>query len=272
MNFLKTPRGRSRAAALVGLVAVASLTAACGGSGDNNQAQPVSPANSLSVAQMTVLPDANTYGSIPEADVVKDPSPTTPTQGEVIHPKDDLPIYHEPNGKPIAKLPNLQMGSPTWVPVIARQGDWAQVLLPTRPNAASGWVNTAGDVVEIAHNDAVINVDLKTFKLEIKRNGQSQGSWSIGTGKPEHPTPVGRAFIVASVDESVNKYSKIVFPLSFHSDSLEEYGGGPGVTGMHTWPDNSFVGKATSDGCIRVTPEVLDKIGQLPMGTIVNIT
>jgi lipoprotein-anchoring transpeptidase ErfK/SrfK len=41
--------------------------------------------------------------------------------------------------------------------------------------------------------------------------------------------------------------------------------------GIHTWPDNSFVGKATSDGCIRVTQEALDELVKLPLGTIVNI-
>jgi lipoprotein-anchoring transpeptidase ErfK/SrfK len=270
MNFFRTSRGRSRAAAVIGLVAIATLTAACGGSDGDNQAAPAP--SELSAEQMAVLPAADTFGTIPNPDVVNDPSPTTPTQGEVLHPHGDLPVYNAPNGKPIAKLPELQMGSKTWVPVVARQGDWAQVLLPTRPNASSGWVHATSAAVDIAHNDAVVNVDVKNFKLEILKGGQSQGSWTIGTGTSEHPTPTGRAYIMASIAETVNKYSKIVLPLSFHSNSLETFGGAPGVIGMHTWPDDSFVGKASSDGCIRVTPDVLDKLAQLPLGTVVNIT
>ncbi|RZQ59256.1 murein L,D-transpeptidase [Amycolatopsis suaedae] len=227
------------------------------------------PAPAVEPAALAKLPLANTFGDLPAAPL--DPAPADKTGGEVVHPKADIAVHDAPGGKPIATLPAEQIGSPTWVPVIARQGDWAHVLLPTRPNGASGWLHATTDAVETAHNDFAVTVDRAAFRLEIFEAGRKTGSWTIGTGRPEHPTPAGRAFILASIEESVNTYSPIVLPLSSHSDSHETFGGGPGTVGIHTWPDNSFVGKATSDGCIRVTRDALERLVELPLGTIVSI-
>jgi lipoprotein-anchoring transpeptidase ErfK/SrfK len=261
---VKAPK-RSLAAGAA--VAAALLLAACGGGDSGAAAGAPAP---IGAEALSALPEATTFGQVDNAPV--DPSPQTPTGGEVVHPKDDMAVYGAVAGQPIAKLPAQQISSPTWVPVVARQGDWAQVLLPARPNAASGWVYTGGGAVETAKNDYVVNINRDAFKLAITKGGQQLGEWTIGTGKPEHPTPKGRAFIIASVEEAVNTYSPIVLPLSVHSDSLETFGGGPGTVGIHTWPDNSFVGKTNSDGCIRVSKEALDRLVELPLGTIVNIT
>ncbi|ACU98558.1 L,D-transpeptidase family protein [Saccharomonospora viridis] len=253
---------------MLALAAVATLTllvSACGGDTEK-QAEA---AEGQSQQQIASLPEATTYGKIPDAPM--DPEPNAPTEGEVLHPTRELTVHDAVDGKPIARLPVKQISSPTWVPVIARDGDWAQILLPTRPNGATGWINTSGDAVESAENDYLVNVDLDSFHLEILKNGERIGEWTVGIGKPESPTPTGRAYIIASIKETVNDYSPIVLPLSYHSDSHETYGGGPGTVGIHTWPDNSFVGKANSDGCIRVTKDALEALTQLPLGTIVNI-
>ncbi len=261
--------GRRRSSRkLLALAAVATLTllvSACGGDTEK-QAEA---AEGQSQQQIASLPEATTYGKIPDAPM--DPEPNAPTEGEVLHPTRELTVHDAVDGKPIARLPVKQISSPTWVPVIARDGDWAQILLPTRPNGATGWINTSGDAVESAENDYLVNVDLDSFHLEILKNGERIGEWTVGIGKPESPTPTGRAYIIASIKETVNDYSPIVLPLSYHSDSHETYGGGPGPVGIHTWPDNSFVGKANSDGCIRVTKDALEALTQLPLGTIVNI-
>ncbi|KHF44352.1 L,D-transpeptidase catalytic domain [Saccharomonospora viridis] len=261
--------GRRRSSRkLLALAAVATLTllvSACGGDTEK-QAEA---AEGQSQQQIASLPEATTYGKIPDAPM--DPEPNAPTEGEVLHPTRELTVHDAVDGKPIARLPVKQISSPTWVPVIARDGDWAQILLPTRPNGATGWINTSGDAVESAENDYLVNVDLDSFHLEILKNGERIGEWTVGIGKPESPTPTGRAYIIASIKETVNDYSPIVLPLSYHSDSHETYGGGPGTVGIHTWPDNSFVGKANSDGCIRVTKDALEALTQLPLGTIVNI-
>ncbi len=257
-------RVSTKSLAVVAAAMLALLTSGCGDDGAAAQS------GGTSQEEVTALAEATTFTALENPPL--DPAPEAATEGEVLHPKRELVVHDAVDGKPIARLPEKQIESPTWVPVIAREGDWAQILLPTRPNGSAGWINTADDAVESANNDYVVNVDLASFSLEILKGDEQVGEWTIGIGKPEFPTPTGRAFIIASIEETVNTYSPIVLPLSSHSDSHETFGGGPGTVGIHTWPDNSFVGEANSDGCIRVTQEALDQLVKLPLGTIINIT
>jgi lipoprotein-anchoring transpeptidase ErfK/SrfK len=63
----------------------------------------------------------------------------------------------------------------------------------------------------------------------------------------------------------------VILPLGTHSDTLDTYGGGPGTVALHTWPDASVFGTAASHGCIRVPPDALDQLTQVPLGTLVLI-
>lgn len=252
---------------------LAVLVSACGGSGsaapahqpnDEPKQQP-KPAK----VDLSTLPEATTQTTLKQAPI--DPQRHGRTTGTVIHPTKKLAVYDSVGGKPIAVLPEQQLTSPTWVPVIAERGEWSRILLPTRPNGASGWVYTAGDVVESAENNYRVKVDLSEFSLTVFHKGQRIHRFTIGIGKPKHPTPTGRAYVIASVLEQKNDYSDVILPLSVHSNTLTTYGGGPGTVGIHTWPNNSFLGKRNSDGCIRVTPKALHQLTNLPLGTIVDI-
>lgn len=251
----------------VGITIIVSLAEACSSA---DSGRPLTPAP-VSQEDLTKLPEADTFARVSEA-------PTDPqlnagaVAGKVFHPKKEMIVYTGVGGTPIAKLPAIQMGSPTWVPVVAERDDWVEVLLSARPNAAAGWVHAEAGSFETARNEFAINVDRAGFTLEITENGKSIGKWTIGIGKPEHPTPAGRAYIIASIEETKNTYSPIVLPLSYHSNSLETFGGGPGTVGLHAWPDNGFVGRANSDGCIRVPRDALEQLVKVPLGTIVDIT
>lgn len=258
----------TRLFSVAGMTVLALVTGACSSGSDSNTG--IAPV-AVNQEDLTKLPEADTFGTI-------DGAPSDPqanagaVAGKVIHPKNEAVVYASPGGNAIAKLPAIQMGSPAWAPVVSEKDGWAEILLPTRPNASAGWVHLTSDDFETAQNDYAINVDRASFKLEILSGGKSIGKWTIGTGKAEHPTPAGRAYIIASIEETKNTYSPIVLPLSYHSNSLETFGGGPGTVGLHTWPNDSFVGQANSDGCIRVPKDALDQLVKLPLGTIVNIT
>lgn len=269
-----TYRKRSRSLVVAaGAAVIALLVTACGGdpaAGEKQDTKPVA----VTKDQLAKLPKATTHDTLKQAPIdpaMGDRSASKNGTGTVLHPKQTLAVYDKPSGKPFAKLPAKQVSSPTWVPVIAEKGDWAQILLPARPNGASGWVHVTDKTAEEARNDFAVTVDRDDFSLAITEKGKQIGEWTIGVGKDEHPTPTGRQYIIASIDEQVNDYSPIVLPLSYHSESHETFGGGPGTVGIHTWPDNSFVGQANSDGCIRVTKEALKELVKLPLGTIVEV-
>src|SRR5699024_9995127 len=245
----------------------------CGGSGQAASEPSGSSASSGSAkpdeVDLSDLTAATTKNKLPDAP--KDQNPHAGTSGEVLHPKKTLPVYDSVGGEAIAKLPEQQLNSPTWVPVIDRKDNWAKILLPTRPNGASGWIHPTETNVESAQNEYRAEVDLSDFTITTFHKDEKTHEYTVGIGKEKHPTPTGRSYIIASVKEQKTDYSPVILPLSSHSSSLTTYGGGPGTVGIHTWPDNSFLGKRNSDGCIRVTPPALDELVELPLGTVVDI-
>ena len=59
-----------------------------------------------------------------------------------------------------------------------------------------------------------------------------------------------------------------------HDDLLlpaESFGGGPGTVAFHTWPDPDVFGRAVSHGCIRVPADALERLMDVPLGTLVSV-
>lgn len=265
--MVRTSSGVWRSPVLVVVAVFAVLMSGCGGSGEATSSKSGS-ADNVDV-DLSELKTATTEHKLPDAP--KDKHRHAKTDGEVLHPTETLPVFDAVDGDPIAKLPKKQLKSPTWVPVIDKKDDWAHILLPTRPNDSSGWIHTTKDNVESAHNDYRAEVDLSDFSITTFHKGEQTHEYEVGIGKEKHPTPTGRAYIIASVDEQEDDYSPVILPLSVHSNNLTTYGGGPGTVGIHTWPDNSFLGEENSDGCVRVTSSALDQLVKLPLGTVVDI-
>ncbi|MEV0682088.1 L,D-transpeptidase [Actinosynnema sp. NPDC050436] len=250
------------------LLAAVSVLAATACAGPPEPPPPPAPP-AVDAVSFETLPEATTFARI---DALPRDDGTGPTPGQVLRARKDLPVYDRPDGTPVARLPATQLGSPTWVPEVAREGDWSRVLLPARPNGSTGWVFTGSDDFERAENDFLVTVDLAAFRLEVTERGRSRGTWTVGTGKPEYPTPTGRTYILASIKETVTTFSPHVLPLGAHSDSHETFGGGPGTVALHGWPDASPFGVASSDGCIRVPDDALDLLLTLPLATVVIVT
>ncbi len=247
-----------RRLALLALVAVlgASLTS-CGGDGRAGRTDTV---------DLTKLVASTTGAKLPKAS--RDAHPTATTDGDVVHPRRTIPVYAAPGRRPIAKIAPEQMGD-TWLPVIDRQGDWSEVLLPSRPNGSTGWLKTSQ--VELRRTPYLIRVHVGSRQLDLFSEGDLAGSWSVAVGSPETPTPSGRTFVLGSIVDAEQSYSPLILPLGTHSDTLDSYGGGPGTVALHGWPDTSVFGQAVSHGCIRVPADALEQLRQVPLGTLVIV-
>lgn len=228
-----------------------------------------SPGGDVPDVDLSTLPEATTFGKTPAAPT--DPAPQDGSDGVVLHVKKDIAVFDAPGGEAIAALPSTQFKSPTWVPIVAEQGDWARVLLPSRPNGSTGWVRVDTDKVEKARTPYVVDVDVDARWLEVRKNGRKIGSWSVGVGAPGTVTPKGRTYIMASIRETVTDFSPIILPLGTHSATLTTYGGGPGTVALHGWPDADVFGTASSDGCVRVPDDALELLKSLPLGTLVRL-
>jgi lipoprotein-anchoring transpeptidase ErfK/SrfK len=212
------------------------------------------------------LPLSNTYTTVDGAP--QDSAAASKTNGLVVHPIRETPVHDAPNGRAIARMESKQIGD-TWLPVIAEDSGWVQVLLPSKPNGSTGWVRSAD--VERAQTPYVIAVHLKSMRLELRRDDKVVGQWTVGIGKESAPTPTGRTFLLGAFSDSKQKYSPVILPLGAHSPTHDTFGGGPGTVAIHTWPTSDVYGTATSDGCIRVPPDALDQLSEVPLGTLVMI-
>lgn len=217
------------------------------------------------------LPKATTFGTTRAAP--RDPNPRARPSGLLLHPKRMQPVFARPGGRPVAAVPATQLGAKTWLPVIQQRPGWLRVLLPSRPNGATGWLHHHPARVQLAESKHLITVNRARFRLTLYRDGKPARSWTIGVGKPSAVTPAGRTFVLANVYDAGSKFSKIVLPLGSHSDTFTRYGGGPGTVGIHTWPTPDVYGTASSDGCIRVPLTALRLLSRtVPLGTPVLVS
>lgn len=217
-------------------------------------------------ADLTKLVASTTKTKLPRSP--KDTEPFATTDGAVVHPQRTLPVYAAPGRRPFAKVTVKQMGD-TWLPVVDRRGRWTKVLLPSRPNGSTGWLRSSR--LDERFTPYLVRVHVGTRSLELFKNDESLGSWSIAVGAPGTPTPVGRTFLLGSIIDDAQKFSPVILPLGAHSDTLDTFGGGPGTVALHGWPNASVFGKAVSHGCIRVPADALDQLSQVPLGTLVII-
>jgi lipoprotein-anchoring transpeptidase ErfK/SrfK len=227
----------------------------------------------VSAAELAKLPRATTYARIPAAPA--DPAPFAVTGGLVVHPRESQIVYAGPGKPPVAVLPATELGGPTWVPVVQRSPGWERVLLPSRPNRATGWLYTAaarGSQLDTRRGAYLVRINVHARKLSVYDSGRPVGTWTVAVGARPTPTPTGRTFLLALLAPPHPTYSPFILPLGFHSNTLDSYGGGPGTVGVHGWPNPSVFGRAVSHGCVRVPTAALHVLSQIPLGSLVLIT
>ena len=273
----RPPRTAAARTALAGVGGAAVLVTGLSGcsqqSGDGAaQAQLVAPVG-VSAAEFAQLPRATTFTSIPAAPL--DPDPFAVTGGLVVHPLTAQVVYGAPGKPPIGVLPATEVGAPTWVPVVQTSPGWDRVLLPSRPNRATGWIFTAGAAgsrLQIRHSAYLIRIQTGARTLSVDDGGRPLGTWPVAVGAPGTPTPTGRTFLLALLAPAHPTYSPLILPLGVHSAAFSAFDGGPGTVGLHGWPDPSVFGHAVSHGCVRVPPTALHVLSGIPLGTLVLIT
>ncbi|WP_233223937.1 L,D-transpeptidase [Amycolatopsis sp. CA-128772] len=225
------------------------------------------------IPNLAGLPEASTFGIV--ANAPQDATADEVPDGQLVHPTTPVPVYDQPGGAAIAVLPTTQLGSDTWIPVIAEEPGWVQALLPSRPNGSTGWLSTQDNSLRIRSTTDRIVIDRTAFRLTLYRDHQQIGTWSVGVGTAAAPTPAGRTFVLASMTDAHQNFSPVIFPLGIHSTTFSTYGGGPGTTGIHGWPTTDVFGRPSSDGCIRVPADALatltNPLDPVPIGTPVLI-
>lgn len=266
----REPRGRVRMpGVLVTAAATVLLLGACGSTSSGRASGGGAQAGGATGGPVKA-PAATTFATL--SGVPEDPAPQDATDGLVVHPTRPEPVLDRPGGRPVATLPAEQLGGPTWVPVVESSGDWRRVLLPSRPNRASGWISGTSPGLRTAHTPYTVRVDLPRRRLTLLKSARQVGRWPVAVGGTATPTPPGRTFVMANLAPATKTPSPLVLPLGTHSATLDTFGGGPGTVALHGWPDTSVFGRAVTHGCVRVPREALRELSRVPLGTLVLIS
>jgi lipoprotein-anchoring transpeptidase ErfK/SrfK len=145
---------------------------------------------------------------------------------------------------------------------------WVKVMLPWRPNHASGWIDA--DTVGIAQTPWRIVVSRRQRTLTLYKSGARAGVVPVVVGKPSTPTPSGLFAITWAIRWHPGDFlGSWVLELTAHSDVLHQFDGGDGTVGIHGRGGASLndpLGTARSHGCIRLANTAIDwlvrRIGQ----------
>ena len=177
---------------------------------------------------------------------------------------------------PVASLPNpTAEGFPLVVSIIERSADgqWAHVRLPKRPNGLTGWVRTSDLEVWTVPNRVEVSVGQRTVRVYDGDSDVVLFEALVAVGRPNTPTPLGDFYI-----DIVNPlYGDPVYgwgqlSVAGFSDVLERFAGGIGQIALHGWNDDSIMGSAASNGCIRMRNVDVERVADLaPLGTPVRI-
>ena len=174
--------------------------------------------------------------------------------------------YREPGGGRLASFGRTNVnGVPTVLSVRAKllgedcEAAWYRVQLPLKPNGVTGWVR-AGDV-ELAPVTTRLVVDLSERKVTLFDKGRPVLSAPVAIGSPETPTPTGRYYVnqrLRTADPS-GPFGPGAIGISAFSEVLTGWTQG-GPIAIHGTNRPDLIGRAVSNGCIRVRNDLLTRL------------
>ncbi|HSZ04471.1 MAG TPA: L,D-transpeptidase [Solirubrobacteraceae bacterium] len=168
-------------------------------------------------------------------------------------------------------------GVPTTLPVLSRSigaggARWLRVLLPGRPNGASGWIAEQGTSPSVTAWSIV--VDLAARRVRVYSEGRLVNSFQAVVGKRSTPTPTGHFFVEESLQMQAGEPGgPFALALSARSNVLHEFEGGPGQIAIHGRENlGGTLGTAASHGCMRLARASIDwLVSRIGPGTPVTI-
>ncbi len=150
-------------------------------------------------------------------------------------------------------------GGPVVLLVLAARRDasgelWLKVALPERPNGRSGWIDA--DYAQLATVRWRIAIDLHARRASAYEDGRLVRSWTVVIGTKADPTPTGLFAVYERVPQPHgSELGPWALHLTAHSDTLFDFGGGPGRVALHGRAGPLLadpLGSADSHGCVRM--------------------
>lgn len=244
MSPARAVRGRAALLIAAGALAASSLAAEAGPAA---AAAPDAPP-----------PTAGTAASGPP---VAGPTPRLAWTAKVIYPT-TARSAPRPDARRIARVSTVAAwdGGPVALLVLGARSEkrtgrlWIKVQLPERPNGRSGWIDA--DYAKLSTTPWRLRLDRDARRVTAFRSGRRVRSWRVVIGKPGTPTPRGLFAIYERVRQPPgSELGPFALQLTAHSNTLKNFGGGPGRVAMHGRSGALLydpLGSARSHGCIRM--------------------
>ncbi|MBO0901154.1 L,D-transpeptidase [Cellulomonas sp. zg-ZUI222] len=242
---------------------------------------PVVPAADLST--LPVAEPRNLVPGLPGTDGLEQRRNDDPALGawQTATVVRDTAGYDAINGSPVATVPAVTLDVPTVLPVVEQRGGWLRVMLATRSalpsqdvaqvNGRTAWIR-AQDTTP-SGTDWRLHLDLAALTLTIDDGATTRTVPVTAVGAPATPTPAIPQFVVGSQWEQPGTSTPRVLLLSSQSETIDVYdtATGTSATAIHTTPFDRT--GAISNGCVRVSEEVLDMLwDQVPAGTVLTVS
>jgi lipoprotein-anchoring transpeptidase ErfK/SrfK len=174
--------------------------------------------------------------------------------------------YRRPGRQPFASFGRMNVnGVPTVLGVTGKVVDgrcrarWYHVQLPIRPNGVTGFVRAQD--VELAAVRTRIQIDLSARRVTLFRDGKEVLHSVAAIGSPATPTPTGRFYVnqrLIPADGS-GPFGPGAVGISAFSDVLTGWTQG-GPIALHGTNRPDLIGRAVSNGCIRLENPVIRRI------------
>lgn len=171
-----------------------------------------------------------------------------------------------PEGRAVASFGlRNENGHPTVLGVLGEVVDarcrptWYRVQLPIKPNGATGYVR-AGDLALHSVETRLV-VDLSERRVTLFRRGEPVLRTSAAVGAPGTPTPTGRFFVdqrIVAADPT-GPWGPGAIGISAFSPVLADWAQ-EGPIAIHGTDAPDSIGRAASNGCVRVRNAVLEEL------------
>src|SRR5689334_9247337 len=180
-------------------------------------------------------------------------------------------VSSQPGGRVFARYGRLnQNGVPTIFSIRGVRVDRLchpatyLVQIPRRPNGATGWVAARQVAVEPIHTR--ILVDLSQKRVTLYRSGKRVLSATAAIGSSATPTPTGSFYVNQRLipTDPHGPFGPGAVGISAFSDVLTGWTQG-GPIAIHGTNEPWSIGKAVSNGCIRLPNAVLRRVFRLAL-------
>jgi L,D-transpeptidase catalytic domain len=133
---------------------------------------------------------------------------------------------------------------------------WYRVQVPIRPNGAVGYVRADDVGLQVVRTR--IEVDLSERRIDFFRDGRRVVRTTAGIGSNATPTPTGRYYVnqrLLAADPE-GPFGPGAIGISAFSPVLTNWTQG-GPIAIHGTNDPSSIGRAVTNGCLRIPNELL---------------